>query len=145
MGAAGFVVRAHCAAAPERVFALLEDAPAWQVWAGPFVPRARWESGTTGTVGAVRRLGVGLLSAREQVVRHEPASAFSYALLTARRWHGYRADIDLEPAAGGGTLLTWAGRLVSPVPGLAALLRPLFRLLVAGFARRLALAAEGSR
>lgn len=137
-----FVVEASCAAAPERVFALLEDAPAWQRWAGPLVPRARWESGGTGTVGAVRRLGAGPLSVREQVVRHETPTEFSYALLTARRWHGYRADVRLRDDGRGGTTITWSGSLDCPVPGVAHLLGPLFRLLVKDFARRLAYAAR---
>lgn len=142
MGSAGFVVRAHCAASPERVFALLADAPTWQRWAGPLVPRARWETGTTGAVGAVRRLGAGPLYVRERVVRNEAGTAFAYELLTARRWHGYRADVHLAGDGGAGTGITWSGRLATPVPGLERLLRPLLRRLVAGFARRLARAAE---
>lgn len=142
MGSAGFVVRVRCAASTERVFALLEDATAWHQWAGPLVPRAHWESGTSGAVGAVRRLGAGPLSVREQVVRHDAPTAFSYALLTTRRWHGYRADVCLERDGCAGTRITWSGRLVSPVPGLALLLRPLFRRVVADFARRLVRCAE---
>ena len=142
MRSASFVVRARSAAPPQSVFALLADAPSWQEWAGPFVPRARWEPGTRGGVGAVRRLGLGSLSVREQVVVHEPPTAFSYVLLTAVRWHRYRADVRLHEDARAGTRVEWSGRLTSPVPGLARLLTPLFRWLVEGFARRLVRAAE---
>lgn len=142
VSAASFVVRARSAAPPAAVFALLADAPAWQVWAGPLAPRARWEAGTRGGRGAVRRLGLGPLTVREQVVEHAPPTAFSYVLLTAFRWHGYRADVRLDDDGQGGTTIVWAGRLSSPVPGLAALLEPPFRLMVQDFARRLAAAAD---
>lgn len=135
---ASFVVRSRSAAPPAIVFALLADAPAWQEWAGPSVPRARWEPGTPAGVGAVRRLGFGPLSVREQVVVHEPPMAFSYVLLTALWWHGYRADVRLMPDGHGGTRIEWTGRLSSPVPGLAQLILPAFRRLVEGFAARLA-------
>lgn len=142
MSSASFVVTARSAAPPEAVFALLADAPAWQEWAGPLVPQARWEPGTRGGRGAVRRLGLGPLAAREQVVEHQPPAAFSYVLLTAVRWHGYRADVELSQDESGGTRILWTGRLSSPVPGLAAVLEPAFRLMVQDFARRLAAAAE---
>ena len=142
MSSASFVVTARSAAPPEAVFALLADAPAWQEWAGPLVPQARWEPGTRGGRGAVRRLGLGPLAAREQVVEHRPPAAFSYVLLTAVRWHGYRADVELSQDESGGTRIRWTGRLSSPVPGLAAVLEPVFRLMVQDFARRLAAAAE---
>ena len=144
MRSASFVVRARSAAPPATVFALLADAPAWQEWGGPFVPRARWEPGTRAGAGAVRRLGLGRLSVREQVVKHEPPTAFSYVLLTAFRWHGYRADVVLAEDEHGGTRVVWSGRLSSPLPGLARLLLPAFRHLVDDFARRLVVRAEQS-
>lgn len=144
MSSASFVVRARSAAPPATVFALLADAPAWQEWAGPLVPQARWEPGTRGGRGAVRRLGLGPLTVREQVVDHQPPGAFSYVLLTAVRWHGYRADVELAEDESGGTRICWTGRLSSPVPGLAAVLEPVFRLIVQDFASRLAAAAEKS-
>jgi hypothetical protein len=139
-----FVTRARSAAPPQTVFALLADAPAWQEWAGPFVPRAQWEPGTPAGVGAVRRLGFGRLGVREQVVLHEPPHAFSYVLLTGVRWHGYRADVRLTEDEHGGTRVEWAGQLSSPLPGLPRLLLPAFRLLVEQFTRRLVVRAERS-
>lgn len=144
MSSTSFVVQARSAAPPSAVFALLADAPSWQEWAGPLVPQARWEAGTRGGKGAVRRLGLGPLTVREQVVEHAPADRFSYVLLTAVRWHGYRADVELAEDEQGGTRIRWTGRLSSPVPGLATLLGPAFRLMVQDFARRLARAAEGT-
>jgi hypothetical protein len=123
------------------VFGLLADAPSWQRWAGPFVPGSSWEPGTPDGAGAVRRLGLGPLTVREQVVVHQRPHAFAYVLLTGARWHGYRADVRLTASAGG-TEIAWAGRLSSPVPGVARVLRPTFRRLVADFAERLARQAE---
>jgi hypothetical protein len=137
-----FVTRARSAAPPQTVFALLADAPGWQEWAGPFVPRARWEPGTPAGVGAVRRLGLRRLGVREQVVVHERPHAFSYVLLTGVRWHGYRADVTLREDEHGGTRVEWTGRLSSPLPGVARLLLPAFRGLVEDFARRLVREAE---
>ena len=77
-----------------------------------------------------------------KVVQHEPPTAFSYVLRTGFRWHGYRADVRLTADDRGGTRVEWAGRLASPVPGLAHLLRPAFRTLVEGFAARLVRRAE---
>lgn len=145
MWTASFVTRARSAAPPQTVFALLADAPAWQEWAGPFVPRARWEPGTPAGAGAVRRLGVGRLSVREQVVVHEPLHAFSYVLLTGVRWHGYRADVRLSEDEQGGTRVEWSGRVSSPLPVLPRVLLPVFRGLVEGFTRRLVREAERVR
>lgn len=141
MGTASFVVRALTSAPPAHVFALLADAPGWVGWAGPTVPQARWEAGTPAGVGAVRRVGAGPLSVREQVVVHEPPEAFSYVLLTGFRWHGYRADVRLTPAAAG-TAIDWSGRVSTPVPHLERALLPAFRGMVEDFARRLAQHAE---
>ena len=141
MGRSSFVVRARTSASPAFVFALLADAPAWAEWAGPAVPSARWEAGTPAGAGAVRRLGAGPLTVREQVVLHEPPDAFSYVLLTGFRWHGYRADVRLEPDDGG-TRIEWRGQVSTPVPRLDRLLVRPFRGLVEDFAERLARRAE---
>ena len=141
MGSASFVVRARSSAAPERLFALLADAPAWAEWAGPLVPQARWEPGTPAGVGGVRRVGAGPLSVREKVVRHEAPSVFSYVLLSGVRWHGYRADVHLLPDAGT-TVVEWNGRVSTPVPRAEHLLLPPFRRAVEDFTKRLVHAAE---
>lgn len=123
------------------MFALLSDAPSWARWAGPAVPAAQWESETPTGVGAVRLVGRGRLTVREQVVVHEPGRAFSYVLLSGGRVHGYRADVVLDRTEKG-TDLRWTGTVTSPVPGLASALLPGFHLLVGGFATRLVAAAQ---
>ncbi|MDT7540014.1 MAG: hypothetical protein QOI82_3599 [Actinomycetota bacterium] len=138
-----FVVEAHSTAAPETVFAVLADAPRWQEWAGPAVPRSSWAAGApAGGVGAVRRLGLGPLSSREEIVEHDPPHRLAYVLRSGQGLHQYRATVDLQAQPGGGTHIVWSGTVDSAVPGLAAPLIAVFRTLVGGFADRLARHAE---
>jgi uncharacterized protein YndB with AHSA1/START domain len=138
-----YVVQEHSGAPPEVVFRLLADAPGWQHWAGPIVPRSGWEPGAPqGGVGAVRRLGTGPLSSREEIVELEPPRRLGYVLRSGESLHHYRATVDLTPADGGGTRILWSGTVESRVPGVAPALRAVFHALVRGFARRLARAAE---
>jgi uncharacterized protein YndB with AHSA1/START domain len=140
-----YVVEAHSGASPEAVFAVLADAPRWQEWAGPVVPRSSNERegvGAPGGVGAIRRLGSGPLSSREEIVTYEPPTRLAYVLLNGQRRHGYRAQVDLTPLDGGGTRITWSGSFRPPLPGTGPLMLLGFKRLVGGFARRLAARAE---
>ena len=138
-----FVVEAYSSASPEQVFAVLEDAPTWQHWAGPAVPRSSWEAGApAGGVGAVRRLGLGPLSSREEIVEHDRPHRLAYVLRSGEGLHHYRATVDLQAQPGGGTHIVWSGGLETTVPGLGPVLLAVFRRLVGGFALRLARQAE---
>jgi uncharacterized protein YndB with AHSA1/START domain len=138
-----FVVESHSSASPERVFTVLADGSRWQDWAGPVVPRSNWASGSpSGGIGAIRRLGLGPLSIREEIVEYDPPHRLAYALRSGEKLHHYRASVDLRAQPDGGTHIVWSGVVDSPVPGLASALRPIFKSLVAGFARRLARHAE---
>lgn len=140
-----FAVEARSLAAPDEVFAVLADAPRWQEWAGPVVPRSSWaRTGTDapGGVGAVRRLGSGPLSSREEIVAYDPPRHLGYVLLNGQTRHGYRADVHLEPLPEGGTRISWSGSFTPPFPGTGPLMLVGFRRLVGGFARRLAARAE---
>jgi uncharacterized protein YndB with AHSA1/START domain len=138
-----FVVEAHSAAPPETVFEVVADGSRWQDWAGPAVPRSSWQVGApAGGIGAVRRLGLGPLSSREEIVEHDPPHRLAYALRSGEGLHHYRATVDLQAQPGGGTDIVWSGTVDTAVPGLAGPLVALFRRLVAGFATRLARQAE---
>jgi uncharacterized protein YndB with AHSA1/START domain len=138
-----FVVESHSAASPEVVFDVLADGSRWQEWAGPAVPRSSWASGApAGGVGAVRLLGLGPLSSREEIVEHDPPHRLAYALRSGEALHHYRAKVDLQAQPDGGTHIVWSGTVETTVPGLAAPLIMVFRRLVAGFATRLARRAE---
>jgi uncharacterized protein YndB with AHSA1/START domain len=138
-----FVVEGDSAASPATVFAVLADGSRWQEWAGPAVPRSSWQPGSpAGGMGAVRRLGLGPLSSREEIVEHDQPHRLAYVLRSAEGLHHYRAAVDLQALPGGGTHIVWSGTVDTSVPGLAAPLLAVFRALVRGFARRLAVRAE---
>ena len=140
-----FAVEARSLASPERVFAVLVDVPRWQEWAGPVVPRSSYEKTgvpAPGGVGAIRRLGSGPLSSREEIVEYDPPRRLAYILLNGQRRHGYRAQVDLEPLDGGGTRITWSGSFRPPFPGTGHLMLLGFQRLLQGFAQRLATRAE---
>jgi uncharacterized protein YndB with AHSA1/START domain len=138
-----FVVESHSSASPETVFAVLADGSRWQDWAGRLVLRSSWDpTGPAGGIGAVRRLGLGALSSREEIVEYDPPHRLAYVLRSGEKLHRYRASVDLRAQPDGGTHIVWSGVVESTVPGLARSLRPVFKALVAGFARRLARYAE---
>lgn len=138
-----FVVESHSAADPEVVFGILADGSRWQDWAGPAVPRSSWADGApAGGLGAVRRLGLGPLSSREEIVEHDPPHRLAYVLRSGEKLHHYRASVDLQAQSEGGTHIVWSGTVESGVPGLAVGLSKIFRGLVGGFANRLAREAE---
>ena len=139
-----FRAEAVSSAPPGRVFALLEAGDRWSEWAGPFVPRSRWlvAGDPPGSVGAVRRLGIGPLASSERVVEHVPGSRLSYVIDSWQPYRDYRADVDLVPTTDGGTRIVWQAHFAPRVPGTGPLLRVALQRLVGGFARNLARAAE---
>jgi uncharacterized protein YndB with AHSA1/START domain len=141
-----FVVEARSAAPPADVFALLADATTWSTWAGPAVPSSRWEAGApAGGLGAVRLLGLGPLSSREEIVEYDAPRRLAYVLRSGESLHRYRAAVELTERPGGGTHIVWSGSVDSPVPGLGPVVAGGFRRLVQGFATRLARQAERGR
>jgi uncharacterized protein YndB with AHSA1/START domain len=138
-----FAVESQSAATPATVFAVVADASRWQEWAGPAVPRSSWQAGSpAGGLGAVRRLGLGPLSSREEIVEYDPPYRLAYVLRSGEGLHHYRATVDLQAQPDGGTHIVWSGTVDTSVPGLAGPLIMVFRGLVAGFATRLARRAE---
>jgi uncharacterized protein YndB with AHSA1/START domain len=139
-----FRAEAVSSAPPARVFALLEAGDRWSEWAGPFVPRSRWvvAADPPGSVGAVRRLGIGPLASSERVVEHVPGRRLSYVIDSWQPYRDYRADVDLVPTTDGGTRIVWQSSFAPRVPGTGLLLRVALQGLVGGFARNLARAAE---
>jgi uncharacterized protein YndB with AHSA1/START domain len=128
------------AAPPDRVFALLAAGDRWQEWAGPFVPRSRWQfpGDPVGGVGAVRRLGVGPLASLERITEHEPPHRLSYVIDSRAPYRDYRSTVTLAPTPSGGTAISWRSSFEPIVPGTGPALRWLLRAIVAGFARNLA-------
>lgn len=139
-----YEVVVHSSADPEDVFALLADNAGWQRWAGPLVRRSVLERPGTPPpdgVGAIRRLGSTRVYSREEIVEFDPPYHLAYELRSGQPVRRYRADVDLEPTAGGGTTIRWRGRIDPLIPGTGPALRWIFRTMVGGFARRLGQAA----
>jgi hypothetical protein len=129
---------------PAKVFRLLAAGDRWSDWAGPFVPRTRWEveGDPPGSVGAVRRLGMGALGSSERIVEHVPGRRLSYVVDSWQPYRDYRADVDLVATTEGGTRIVWQASFEPRVPGTGTLLRVALQQLVSSFARNLARAAD---
>ena len=141
---ASYEVSARSSAAPERVFALLADGAGWSAWAGPMIVRSWWEregEPAPGGVGAIRRLGLGALSSREEIVGYDAPHHLAYTWLTGFPVRDYRADVRLEPD-GTGTRIVWSGSFTPAFPGGGPVMRRFFLATVGGFTRRLAAQAE---
>src|SRR3954465_7016691 len=137
---ASYEVTEHSAAPPETVFDLLADGAGWSAWAGPMVIRSWWErqgAAEPGGVGAIRRLGLGGLSSREEIVEYDAPRHLAYVWLTKFPVRDYRADVRLDPE-GSGTRIVWSGTFAPAFPGGAAVMRRFFLGTVGGFAKRLA-------
>ena len=135
-------VTGRAAAPPERVFALVEDAPGWKHWAG--FPLAEYEREGTPPphgVGAVRRFGNRFASSREEVVEHDPPHHLAYRLLSGVPVRSYRADVTLTPD-GDGTAIRWAAVFEPKLPGTGWLMGPFLRSFLRRFVRGLVRRAE---
>jgi hypothetical protein len=135
-----FVTEARSTSPPEALFARLAAGDRWAEWAGPFVPRSRWEvpGDPVGTEGAVRRLGIGPFVSLERVVEHVPGRRLVYVVDSPAPYRDYRAQVDLVPLDDGGTRVVWGASFAPRVPGTGVLLRWALHGIVRGFARRLA-------
>src|SRR4051794_33742565 len=142
MGEHSYLVVVTSSATPEQVFDLLADAPRWREWAGSSIRESGWVTGTTGGVGAVRKLGRAPLYSRETITEFERPHRMSYSVagLPVR---DYRCTVELTPL-GNGTEIRWSGRFTAPRL-LARPLRALLRRTVSGFATAAAAAATRPR
>ncbi|MDP9183525.1 MAG: SRPBCC family protein [Actinomycetota bacterium] len=135
-----FATEQVSAAPPERVFALLEAGDRWQDWAGPFVPRSRWQvaGDPVGGVGAVRRLGVAPFVSLERITEHVPGRRLAYVIDSRGPYRDYRSTVELTPTEDGGTRIVWQSTFSPIVPGTGPLLRWFLAAVVRSFARNLA-------
>jgi uncharacterized protein YndB with AHSA1/START domain len=133
--------RAHSAAPPERVFALLADARTWPRW-GPF-DSAEIEPGTPSPgLGEERRLTTGRVRNHERVVAFEPPRLFAYELLAGLPIRDYRAEVTLTPAGGGGTDIRWHSKFSGKLPGFGWVVARTLRRFIEQTAQGLARGAE---
>lgn len=117
-------VTATSAAAPDAVFALLADGATWPAWSpiGSFELERPAPGGDEG-VGAIRVFRTGRTTSREEIVELVPDQRLSYILLSGLAIHDYRANVDLSPAAGGGTTIRWQSSFAAKLPGTGRLYR----------------------
>ena len=111
-------MRARSEAAPQAVYALLVDGASWPTWSGhdSFELVEPGEAGGE-SLGAVRVFRRGRVASRERIVELVPERRLSYELLSGLPLSGYRGDVDLEPADGGGTAIHWHSSFTAKVPG----------------------------
>src|SRR3954447_25879187 len=141
---ASYEVTEGAPAVSATVLGLLADRAGWSAWCGPMVVRSWWEregSPEPGGVGAIRRLGLGKLSSREEIVGYDAPRHLAYTWLTKFPVRDYRADVRLEPD-GTGTRIVWSGTFAPAFPGGATVMRRFFLGAVGGFTKRLAKEAE---
>ena len=91
------------------VWALLADARGWSRWAR-FSHSELLHEGrpVPDGVGALRSFGTGPFRSQEEVVEFEPPGHLAYEIRKGMPITGYRADVHLEPRAGGGTTIRWS-------------------------------------
>jgi uncharacterized protein YndB with AHSA1/START domain len=125
-------------APPDVVWDLLVDATAWSRWARiPHAERERAGTLAPDGVGSIRRLGLGRMGSREEVVAYEPPRHFAYVLLSGMPVKTYRADVELTPD-GSGTLIAWRALFTPKAAALGPPLELFFRRTLTSFARGLA-------
>jgi hypothetical protein len=73
-----------------------------------------------------------------------PDRRLGYVIASWQPYRDYRSTVDLEATSDGGTRIVWQSTFEVLVPGTGALLRFLLSQVVAGFARRLARAADAA-
>jgi len=117
-------IRATTTATVDVVWPLVAEARRWKDWAGFTTAELLVEGDPAPDgVGALRRFGIGPGASEERVVAWEPPRRLGYEIEKGWPARGYRADIELEPLATGGTSIHWHGRFDAKVPGTGRLLR----------------------
>src|SRR5262249_13407974 len=106
-------------AAASTVYALLRDGSTWPTWSplGSFSLERPGRDEPEG-LGALRLFTTGRTRSLEEIVELIPDRRLSYELRHGLPLRGYRADIDLSPAADGtGTAIRWHSSFEAKVPG----------------------------
>lgn len=112
-------------APPSTVYALLRDGSTWPQWSpiGAFSLSRESTSGDHEGVGALRLFTTGRTRSCEEIVELVENRRLSYELRSGLPLNGYRADVDLDPDADGGTTIHWRSSFDAKVPGTGWLYR----------------------
>jgi len=137
--------RAHSAAGPEAVWALVADVSGWARWgAWQQADLEREGDPPPGGVGALKTLKRGPVTSKEEVTVFEPPSRFGYRLLSGLPLRDYEAEITLTESPAGGTEIVWRSRFEPKIPFTGALFRRSLGRFIQDTAERLAREAERS-
>jgi len=135
-------VSRHSAAAPEAVWRWLADASSWREWTRLTDTRlVRPGSPVPDGVGAIRHFGALGGSSLEEVVAFEPPRHLAYVLRRGLPIANYRADVTLDPVAGG-TDIHWHGEFDTRYPGTGRVMTAFLHAMLTGFASSLARRAD---
>ena len=121
MGVQEIDVRARSTADPAAVWRLLGDSETWPTWT-PIEVASIERAGDGGGPGEIRTFKTGRVTVREEIVERVENKRLTYVLLGGLAVKDYRAEIDLEPDAGG-TAIRWHTTFRAKVPGAGFLYR----------------------
>jgi hypothetical protein len=109
---------AHSKASPATVYAVAADSSGYPRWSriGSFEAVRPGRDGPYG-VGSLRIFRTPPLKLLEEVVELVPDRLVAYTLHSGLPFRGYRADIELTPAADGGTDIRWRNTFETTWPG----------------------------
>ena len=147
VGSFSYRVEQSSAARPEAVYDALMDLDHWKDWT-PIISAASWEQpGAPGTgEGGIRRVRLGALTVREQIVGGTRPHHQAYTMLTNNAGlptiDNYRADVSIDERPNG-SLITWKATYTSRIPGLGKPIQFVIRSVIARAAAGLARQAEG--
>jgi polyketide cyclase/dehydrase/lipid transport protein len=102
-------------AKPDAVFDRLLETTTWPEWSGHFSGKVLESAATPGAVGELREFRIGKKVSVERVVESTRPRRFSYVLVSGLPIHDYRADVDIEPVAGG-TRIRWHSEFYGDKP-----------------------------
>lgn len=138
-GALTYEIRRSSTAPPERLFALLSDAPSWPTWFRP-ARRVEWEPGADPPVRLVT-VAPGL-TVREVVLEESAPTHHAYSIRSVLPIRDHRADVYLRARADGGTDIHWVSSMRPKIPGTGRLLRAALTTAVGGLCSALVRTAE---
>jgi uncharacterized protein YndB with AHSA1/START domain len=130
-------------APPAAIWPLLADTTTWSDW-GDWSEAELVREGTPapGGVHSVKRLKKFPVTTVEEVTVFEPERRLGYELRSGMPLRGYRAEVTLTPADGGGTEIRWHSEFEPKVPGTGRLYQRVLSRFMADAVKRLAAAAE---
>lgn len=136
--------RVHSSAPREAVWELVADPVKWAEW-GPFSRVELLREGTPppGGVHALKRMRTFPTTVTEEVTVVEPPARLVYEMRAGLPLRGYRGEIELSDAAGGGTDIRWRMQFEPRIPGTGRLYRTILGRFAARATAGLARAAEG--